>query len=532
MLAPMDRRTFLSLLGPLAASCAAPPAPPPATARAPGTPTAASTVSPRPLYPELEEISIAELSARQARGELTAQKTVEMYLARIESLDRSGPTLRSVLETNAEALGIAAQLDRERAAGKLRGPLHGIPILVKDNIDTGDRMQTTAGSLALVGSPAPTDAPLVANLRNAGAIILGKTNLSEWANIRDAHSTSAWSGRGGLTKSPYALDRNPSGSSSGSAVATAANLCAAAIGTETDGSIVSPSSIQGIVGLKPTVGAISGKGIIPISHTQDTAGPMARTVTDAALLFGVLADAKRDFTKDLDANALKGKRIGAVRGSGWATKGVTDAYDRALEDLRALGATVIDVKLEHQSDIGDAELEVMLYELKADMASYLATRSAPGFKTLDDLVKFDNDHPEELAWFGQSLFEQAAKKGPLTSPDYQKALATCRRFSRAEGIDAVIAKNRLDAIVAPTGTPAWVTDPVSGDWTAAGSSTVPAVAGYPSITVPCGDVKGLPIGILFFAGPNREAQLLAFAFAYEQKTKHRRPPRYPATIAF
>jgi amidase len=553
----MNRRVFMGMVGsgvmagaldgcspPLAkSSSSAARRPAPLTPRESGEPRAAASASPPP-HPELEEVSIAELGARLASGALTSRALVEAYVARIEALDRSGPMLRSVLELNPDAAMLAQVLDDERRAKGPRGPLHGIPVLVKDNIDSGDRMQTTAGSLALLGSPARRDARVVARLREAGAVILGKTNLSEWANIRDTHATSGWSARGGLTRNPYALDRNASGSSSGSATAVAASLCAVAIGTETDGSIVSPSSIAGLVGFKPTVGLVSRRGIIPIAHSQDTAGPIARTVTDAAIVLGAIAGVdpgdpattaarpSADYTKSLDRDGARGRRIGAVRGLRWMIPDVAAAYERALGDLLELGAVIVDVEFPHAGDVSDAELDVLLFELKADLADYLAERNAPGLRTLSDLVRFDIAHPPELAWFGQDLLERAMKKGTLTSPDYLKALATCRKLSRAEGIDGAMAANKLDALVAPTGGPAWLSDRINGDASTPGSSTLPAVAGYPSITVPCGDSYGLPLGILFFAGAWAEPMLLQLAFAYEQATKHRRPPRYLPTVPF
>jgi amidase len=514
---------------------------PPVTA-APGASTSTAPGVSAP-HPELAEATVAELGARMQRGEVTARALVLAYVARIEALDRGGPALRSILELNPDAASIAGKLDDERRAKGPRGPLHGIPVLLKDNIDTGDRMQTTAGSLALAGKPAPRDAHLVARLRDAGAVVLGKTNLSEWANIRDTHSTSGWSARGGLTRNPYALDRNTSGSSSGSASAIAASLGAVAVGSETDGSIVSPASIAGLVGVKPTVGLVSRSGIIPISHTQDTAGPMARTVTDAAILLGALAgtdprDAAtagakglRDYTPALKPDAARGKRIGAVRGLKWMIPAVAAAYEAALADLRKLGAEVVDVEFPHAGDLQEPELEVLLFELKSDLAAYLAARGGPGPRTLDDVIRFDAEHAkEELYWFGQELFEQAARKGGLDSPAYLQALAACRRLSRDEGIDAALSAKRLDALVAPTGGPAWMTDLVNGDAVTGGYSTLPAVAGYPSVTVPSGDAHGLPLGILFFAGAWSEATLLAIAFAYEQATRHRRPPAYLATL--
>lgn len=507
----------------------APPPPPP--------------VRPAP-HPELEEVAVSELSARMARGELTAQALVEGYLARIEALDRGGPVLRSVLETNHDAPAIAARLDEERRAGRVRGPLHGIPVLLKDNIDTGDRMQTTAGSLALAGAPAPRDAHLVARLREAGAVVLGKTNLSEWANIRASRATSGWSARGGLTRNPYALDRNTSGSSSGSAAAAAASLCAVAVGSETDGSIMSPSQIQGLVGVKPTVGLVSRTGIIPISHTQDTAGPMARTVTDAALLLGAMAGADardaataaphatHDYAAALDRAAARGKRIGVLR-PGWLGPSTKPSYEAALDALKRLGATLVDVELpKPATELDDAELVVLLHELRADLGTYLAARGRPDVRALEDVVRFNAAHArEELGVFGQDFFEKALGLGGLDSPAYTHALALCRRGARDEGIDALLASQKLDALTAPTGGPAWLTDFVNGDSFTGAGYQVAAVAGYPSVTVPCGAVRGLPLGICFMGAAWSEPLLLGIAFAYEQETRHRTPPTYAASTA-
>jgi amidase len=538
MLVPMlDRRSFLAL--PAAAAIVAgcetwgPPAPPPRSAAGePGFPHA-----------DLEEATLVHLAARMERGELTSAELCARYLERIEALDRRGPALRAVIELNPDAPAIAAERDAERQAGKMRGPLHGVPLLIKDNVDTGDRMQTTAGSLALAGAPAARDAHLVTRLRDAGAVILGKTNLSEWANIRSSRSTSGWSARGGLTRNPYALDRNASGSSSGSAVAVAANLCAAAIGTETDGSIVSPASICGIVGLKPTVGLVSRAGVVPISHTQDSAGPMARTVADAALLLQVLAgedprdpatagQARADYRAALRPEGARGRRIGVVRSFTGIPRPVMPIFDAAVEDLRRLGAVVVDpVDLGAISRLDDPELVVLLHDLKADMASYLAARRpSGGARTLEDLVRFNQAHAaEELGWFGQESFEQAVAKGGLDAPEYREALALCRKVARDEGIDAALAKHQLDALVAPTGGPAWLTDLVNGDAFTGSSSTPAAVAGYPSITVPAGLLHGLPIGVSFFAGAYSEATLLSIAYAYEQATRRREKPRYLPT---
>jgi len=526
----MERRGFLHGGIAIAAAACAPRA----------TPTLAAGSAP---HASLEEATIAALAGRMARGEVTAAALVEQYVARVDALDRAGPALRAVLEVNPEAAAIAARLDAERRAGRVRGPLHGIPVLVKDNVDTGDRMQTTAGSLALLGTPAPRDATLVARLRAAGAVVLGKANLSEWANIRDAHSTSGWSARGGFTRNPYALDRNPSGSSSGSAAAVAASLCAVAVGTETNGSILSPASIQGLVGLKPTVGLVSRRGIVPIAHTQDTAGPMARTVTDAALLLAAMAGPDpedpatagapvRDYVAALDRGAARGKRLGVLRPA-WVGPTVKPSFDAALDALRRLGATLVDVELPKATgEIQHAELVVLLHELKADMASYLAARAQPALRSLDDLVRFHRAHAaEELALFGQDLLEKAAATHGLDAPEYTKAVATCRRVAREEGIDAVLAAQSLDALVAPTGGPAWLTDIVNGDSFTGASSSIAAVAGTPSVTVPCGATHGLPLGVCLMGRAWSEATLLGLAFAFEQETRHRRPPTYAASAS-
>jgi len=495
---------------------------------------------------EIEEATVADLSARMQRGELTAVDLVDRYVARIEAVDRRGPHLRSVLELDPDARAIAAQLDAERRTRGARGPLHGIPVLVKDNIDTAGNTKTTAGSLALAAAPSTADAEVVARLRRAGAIILGKTNLSEWANIRSSHSTSGWSARGGLTKNPYALDRNTSGSSSGSAAAMAANLATLALGTETDGSIVSPASICGIVGIKPTVGLVSRRGIIPIAHSQDTAGPMTRTVADAAILLGVLAgpdpgdpatDGQRgraaaDYLAALRPDGARGKRIGLVRSYANIARPVMDVIDRAANDLRKLGAMVIDpVDIPTATKIDDPELEVLLYELKADIAAYLRARPGSPVKTLEDIVRFNREHgADEMRYFGQELFEKAVDKGPLTTAAYVEALATCRKLARDEGIDLALRKHGVDVLIAPTGGLAWLTDLVNGDAFTGSSSTLAAVAGYPSITVPAGMVRGLPVGISFFGPAFSEPLLISTAYAYEQATRHREKPRYLSTL--
>jgi amidase len=493
------------------------------------------------------EHTIAELQAAMSARQTTAHTIAERYLARIESVDRSGPTLRSVTELNPDALAIADELDRERASKGPRGPLHGVPILIKDNIDTADRMRTSAGSLALADWTPPHDAFLVARLRAAGAVILGKTNLSEWANFRSMHSTSGWSGRGGLTRNPYVLDRNACGSSTGSGVAVAANLCAAAIGTETDGSIVCPSTANGIVGLKPTLGLVSRSGIIPIAASQDTAGPMARTVSDAAAVLSALTGIDpqdpatkasgrhivRDYAGALDVGALKGVRLGVMRNFFGFHDGVDRLLGEALAAMKAAGAVLIDpANLPTKGRFDDAELEVLLYEFKDGLNKYLGARpNASGVRSLSDLIEFNEANASrEMPWFGQDLLERAQKKGPLTSPAYLKARRACVQQSRTLGLDAVMTKHRLDALVSPSGGPAWLTDLVNGDHFGGGSSTPAAVAGYPSITVPAGLIHGLPIGVSFTGRPWSDAKLLAMAFAFEQPTKLRRPPTYAAAV--
>jgi amidase len=494
---------------------------------------------------ELDEITISDLAEKMTSGTYTSRSITEMYLARIESVDRQGPALHSVIELNPEALAIADALDKERKEKGPRGPLHGIPVLIKDNIDTADRMATTAGSLALVGARPPEDAFLVQQLRRSGAVILGKTNLSEWANIRSNHSTSGWSGRGGLTKNPYALDRNTSGSSSGSAAAVAANLCAAAVGTETDGSIVSPSSINGIVGLKPTVGLVSRTGVVPISHSQDTAGPMARTVRDAAILLGALTGIDEndpatsrshrtpvDYVRQLDADRLKGVRIGVVRKYFGFLPGVDEIMKGALDALTAQGAILIDpADITTIGKFDDSETIVLHYELKADLNKYLA-RLGPDapVHSLKEIIEYNEHHvTTEMPFFGQETFLKAEAKGPLSSKEYLNALKKNHQLARKEGIDAVMNKYKLDALVAPTDSPGWVTDLITGDHYIGGSSTAAAVAGYPSITVPAGSLFGMPVGISFFGRAWSESLLIRLAYAYEQTTKCRRQPRFLST---
>ena len=481
---------------------------------------------------ELDEITIAQLQAGQQASKYTAQSLVEKYLSRIEAIDRSGPTLRAVIETNPDAMAIAQALDRERKAKGPRGPFHGIPILIKDNIDTADRMMTTAGSLALEGSIARKDSLVAERLRAAGAVILGKTNLSEWANFRSTHSTSGWSGRGGLTRNPYALDRNTSGSSSGSGAATAANLCAAAAGTETDGSIISPSAMNGLVGIKPTVGLIGQQGIIPISVNQDTAGPMARTVADAAALLGVLSN--RDYAKSLDPNGLRGARIGVARKFFGSNRDVDALLEAAIAEMKRRGAIIVDpADLPTHGKFDDSEFEAMLYEFRDGLNRYLgATQPNVKVRSLDALIAFnEKNKAREMPYFGQEILLQAQKKGPLTEKAYLDALAKNRLMSRAQGIDAVLVKDKLHAILAPANGPAWFTDLVNGDHDTGGSSTPAAVAGYPNITVPAGQVHGLPVGISFFGAAWSEGTLIKIASGFEAATGARRKPGFLSTAA-
>jgi len=491
---------------------------------------------------EWSEATISQLQSAMLAGRLTAATLTLHYLRRIRDLDRRGPKLNSVIELNPDAIPLADALDRERKARGPRGPLHGIPVLLKDNISTHDKMMTTAGSLALAGSIPPTDAFLVRRLRAAGAVILGKTNLSEWANFRSTHSTSGWSGRGGLTLNPYALDRNPSGSSSCSGAAASANLCAVAVGTETDGSVTSPASFNGLVGIKPTLGLVSRSGIIPIAHSQDTAGPMTRTVADAAILLSCMAgsDAEdpataaasgkmADYTAFLDPSAFRGARIGVAREYFGTLHAVDQLTEDAIAAMKSHGAEIMDpADLPSHGKLGDGEDEVLLHEFKADLNKYLAWLgpSAP-VHSLAEIIQFNEQNKaREMPWFGQELFLKAQAKGPLTDKTYLDALANNHRLCRDEGIDAIMDQMQLDAIIAPTSGPAHRTDLLWGDRDTGGCTTPAAVAGYPHITVPMGMVDGLPVGISFFGRAWSEPRLLGLAFAFEQITRARQPPRF------
>jgi len=498
----------------------------------------------------LEEATIAELGEQMASGQLSARRLTMAYLQRIRQLDEHGPQLNSILTINPRALEIAELRDAERKAGKARGPLHGIPIVLKDNIDTLDRMHSTAGSLALVDSKPQRDATVARRLRRAGAIILGKTNLSEWANFRSTQSSSGWSGVAGQTRNPYVLDRNPCGSSSGSGTSVSANLAAASLGTETDGSIVCPASATGIVGIKPTVGLTSRAGVVPISHSQDTVGPMCRTVADAAVVLGAMTgvdprdpatrDSRghhhRDYSQFLDPDGLHGARIGVARNLTGFSPETDEIFEAAVTAIRDAGATVVDpanLDSAAELDASGAEFEVLLYEFKTDIRRYLATRSAGSPRTLKDLIEFNEAHAgRELRWFGQEIFELAQAKGPLTDPAYRQALRTGRRLARAEGLDKVLGEHNLNAIVAPTGSPAWPTDLVNGDHFLGGSSSVAAVAGYPLISVPAGFAFGLPVGITFMGAAFAEPTLIRVASGFEAATGVRRAPNYQPTLPY
>jgi amidase len=529
----MDRRHFL-LNAAAAAAVAVVPAAKADTDRAPPP-------------GEIEEWSLSDIATSFTDGRLTAAQLTQWYLARIDELDRHGPALRAVIEINPRALETAAALDLERKSRGPRGLLHGVPILIKDNVETSDRMMTTAGSLALEGWYAPRDAPLVARLRAAGAVILGKTNLSEWANFRSTHSLSGWSARGGQTRNPYATDRTPSGSSSGSAVAVSANLCAIAVGTETDGSIVSPASINGIVGLKPTVGLVSRRGIAPIAHSQDTAGPLARSVRDAALMLGVMAgldtaDAasaavgnrfENDYVRYVDPDGLRGARLGIARKFFADNAPLNGFLDQCIETLKSAGALIVDpADLPMHGAIGVPEQEVLLYEFKSDLNAYLR-RLPPTFpvRSLAALIRFNEAHKDrEMPFFDQELLRQAEVKGALTDKIYTDARAACLNSTRSHGIDAVLAEHRLDAMVALTAGPAGLIDLVAGDSDTGGCSSAAAVAGYPHITVPAGLFRGLPIGISFFGSAFSEPKLIKIASGFESVARARVAPRFLSSI--
>ena len=545
-----NRRSFLqsALLGGVAASLtpayAAGAAARDLTERTPN----AATPLPAEVKPfELDEVTIPQLQDGMKSRKYTAQSLVEKYLARIDEIDKRGPAVNAIIELNPDALSIAKALDQERNAKGARGPLHGIPVLIKDNIDTADRMMTTAGSLALVGSKPPQDSFVAQRLRAAGAVILGKTNLSEWANIRSSHSVSGWSGRGGLTKNPYALDRNACGSSSGTGAGISANLAVVGIGTETDGSIVCPSSSNGLAGIKPTVGLVSRGGIIPISHSQDGAGPMCRTVRDAAILLGALTGvdpddsataasagkSQTDYAQYCDPHGLKGARIGVARKYFGFNDAVDALMEQSLNVMKTQGATLVDpADIATLGKFDDTELLVFMYELKADLNAYLA-RLGPGapVRTLQDIIDFnDRNRQKEMPYFGQDLFVKAQSKGPLSEKEYLEAVEKNHQLARTEGIDALMDKYHLDAIVAPTGGPAWLTDLVNGDHSAGGSSNAAAVAGYPNVNVTAGFLSGLPVGISFFGRAWSEPTLIKMAYSFEQAIKARQAPRFLNSI--
>ncbi|HSF82792.1 MAG TPA: amidase [Anaerolineales bacterium] len=495
----------------------------------------------------MESLTIIDMQAKMQAGELTSRKLVEGYLERIQNLDKEGPRLNSIIELNPDALASADQLDQERASGQACGPLHGIPIVLKNNIDTADRMTTTAGSLALEGNIATQDAFLVSRLRAAGAVILAKANLSEWANFRSTHSVSGWSSLGGQTLNPYALDRNPCGSSSGSAVAVAASLCAAAVGTETDGSIVCPSHANSVVGIKPTLGLLSRAGVIPIAHSQDTAGPIARSVADAAIMLGAMTSIDTrdpatsssqgkfysDYTQFLKPDGLKGARIGVAREFFGFHPQVDKIMETCLAALKSGGAELVDpADIATKDKTDDTELEVLFYEFKGDLNTYLgALRPEARVHSLEEVIAFNEANQERvMPFFGQERMLKAQEKGPLTDEAYLKALETNHRLARAEGIDLTLQKHKLDAIVAPTGGPAWLIDYVNGDHYGGGSSSPAAVAGYPNITVPAGYVYGLPVGISFIGTAYAEPTLLRLAYAFEQITRVRQPPQFLPSV--
>ncbi|MHB0962823.1 MAG: amidase [Gemmatimonadaceae bacterium] len=547
MRADVTRRDFVTAVAVAATASVATPAAAGA-ATSSSAPAAGASLAGLPAREDaLFEKGVAELQAMMARGALTSRALTERYLQRIAAMDKQGPAINAVIELNPDAPAIADALDIERRNGRVRGPLHGIPVLIKDNIDSADQMRTTAGSLALADSRPLQDAFIVQRLRAAGAVLLGKTNLSEWANYRSTRSTSGWTGRGGLTRNPYVLDRNCSGSSSGTGAALAADFATLGIGTETDGSIISPASICGLVGIKPTLGLWSRSGIIPIAASQDTAGPMCRTVADAAALLGALtgvdardgatkasaSHAVSDYTSYLKEGALRGARIGVARAQAGFNPDVDRAFDEAVAALKEAGAVIVDpASLPTPAALGATELVVLDYEFKAGLNAYLATRGpSVAVKNLADLIAWnEREQAREMPWFGQEIFIRAQKSGPLTDRKYLDARATCLRLTRTQGIDALMAKHRLDAIVLPSNQPAWTTDLLNGDHFTGGDTTYASVAGYPSITVPMGMVHGLPVGMSFVGRAWEEGRLIAYAFAFEQTTKARRVPGYVRTL--
>ncbi|MCR9089591.1 MAG: amidase [Rhodobacteraceae bacterium] len=496
---------------------------------------------------ELGDFTIAEIATEFSKGEFTSADLCEAYLRRIDEIDKTGPTLRSVIELNPDALDIADKLDQERGAGTVRGPLHGVPLMVKDSIDTGDKMMTTAGSVVMIGHRAQNDAFTVARLRAAGAVILGKTNMSEWGYMRSTRACSGWSSRGGQVRNPYALDRNPSGSSSGSAVAVAANLCAGALGAEVDGSVVRPSSINGIVGLKPTVGLLSRSGVIGVAEPQDTVGPMARTVADVAVLLSAMAgpdpsdpatldhaaNRLEDYGRALSTDALKGARIGVARDCFGFHEGTDAVVEDAVKVLADLGAEIVDpANGSYLTLFGETEAAFMAFQLKASINRYLAEHPQAPVRDIHELIEANRTHADVvMPYFQQEFFEMAAATGGLDSQEYIDLAAACRRMSRDEGIDKVLAAHRLDAIIAPTdGHPAWAIDPIVGDKIKGGCSSPPAMAGYPHVTVPAGYVDGLPVALSFYGAAYSDGDLLGFAYAFEQATQVRRPPSFPSTV--
>ena len=495
----------------------------------------------------MKEYTIIELQTAMLTGELTSRKIVESYLKRIRTIDATGPRLNSIIEINPDALKIAEELDEERKNSGPRGPMHGIPVVLKDNLDTADKMMTTAGSLALLGSIPSKDSFVVEQLRRAGAVILAKANLSEWANFRSEHSSSGWSSRGGQTRNPYVLDRNPCGSSSGSAVAVAANLCSVAIGTETDGSVICPSNVNGIVGIKPTVGLVSRSGIIPISHTQDTAGPMGRTVADVAILLGAMTGidprdpitkestgkSNTDYTQFLDIDGLKGKRIGVIRTLFGFDIRVDEIIENSIEVMKKNGAEIVDpIDIPSAKEHWKHEYQVLLYEFKETLNAYLI-RLGPDapVKSLKEIIEFNKAYEKKtMPIFGQETMIKAQEKGGLDSKEYIEALEKCRKLSRTEGLDAALDDNKLDALIAPSGGPAWLTDHVVGDHFSGGSSSLAAMSGYSSITVPAGYIHGLPVGISFISGPYAEPTLIRLAYSFEQATQVRIPPDFKSSV--